>query len=290
MNNLLLTVGLLLAGAVNAMAQAAVPLQDESQFSPDRHYVYRGSGDGWVTKYDVRSSSVVATIRAGLALGNLAVSGDGQWVMVANFEPHTLVLLDSDLKLVRSYPADAIGGNYSSATATVHVARARQSFIIAFKDIAELWEISYNPKAEPIFDGLVHDYRMGEAIARPGFLGVRRTLLDEPLDGLFFDKDYRHVVGITRLEADSGRILHVVNLDVRRRIAVLALPGVPQPGSAFACSWNGAPVLAIPNSGNGTAHLIDMKKWKLVGQVPMPALLGECKVAHPARQAGEPLR
>ncbi|MDO9165376.1 MAG: cytochrome D1 domain-containing protein [Rhodoferax sp.] len=290
LKTLYLIVGLLFSGTVNAMAQADVSLHGKSRLSPDRHYVYRGTDDGWVTKYDLRSSSLVAKVRAGLAMGNLAISGDGRWVMVANTEPHTLVLLDSDLKLVRSYPADAIGGKFSSATAKVHVAPARQSFVITFKDIAELWEVSYNSKAEPIFDGLVHDYRMGEAIGRPGFLGVRRTLLDEPLDDLFFDQDYRHVAGVTWLKADGGRIVHVVNLDIRRRVAVLTLPGVPQPGSALTCSWNGAAVFAIPNSENGVAHLIDTKKWQLVGQVPMPALLGQCKAVHQTGQADETSR
>ena len=86
---------------------------------------------------------------------------------------------------------------------------------MALKDIPELWEISYDPKAEPIYDGLVHDYKMGEAIAKPGFLGVRRTPLDEPLDDFFFDQSYRHVLGATRPKAATAApTAQVVNLDV----------------------------------------------------------------------------
>ena len=38
------------------------------------------------------------------------------------------------------------------------------------KDIPEIWEISYDPDAKPIFDGYVHDYKMGEGVALAGYL------------------------------------------------------------------------------------------------------------------------
>ena len=37
----------------------------------------------------------VAEVRAGLNTRNVAVSGDGRYVMVANYLPHTLVVLDA---------------------------------------------------------------------------------------------------------------------------------------------------------------------------------------------------
>ena len=114
----------------------------------------------------------------------VAVSGDGRWVMAANDLPHTLAPFDADLNLVKTYAATTLDGKASSRVSAVYDAAPRQSFVVALKDMAELWEISYNPKAEPIFDGYVHDYKMGEAIAKPGFLGVKRTQLDEPLDDL----------------------------------------------------------------------------------------------------------
>ncbi|QNP50347.1 nitrite reductase [Diaphorobacter aerolatus] len=247
------------------------------KFTPDGRYVFFGSRDGWITKYDLWRLRVVAEVRAGLNMRNVAVSSDGRFVMAANYLPHTLALFDGDLNLVRTYEARTRDGKASSRVSAVYDAAPRNSFVVAFKDIPEIWEISYDLKAEPIHDGLVHDYKMSEAIARPGYLGVRRALVDEPLDDFFFDQGYRHVLGATRAkrdEADGSRnnqaTAQVVNLDVRRKIADLPLAGMPHLGSGITFAWNGTTVLASPNLGTGDVDVIDMKNWKPVRTLHMP--------------------
>ena len=241
------------------------------KFTPDGRYVFFGSRDGWITKYDLWRLRVVAEVRAGLNMRNVAVSGDGKWVMAANYLPHSVVLFDADLNLQKIYGAATLDGKASSRVSAVYDATPRQSFVVALKDIPELWEISYDPKAEPIYDGLVHDYKMGEAIAKPGFLGVRRTPLDEPLDDFFFDQSYRHVLGATRPKtAEGSATAQVVNLDVRRKIADLPIAGMPHLGSGITFVWNGSTVLASPNLKGGAIDVIDMKTWKPVATIPTP--------------------
>ncbi|MGD9833385.1 MAG: cytochrome D1 domain-containing protein, partial [Piscinibacter sp.] len=80
------------------------------KFSPDGRFVYFGSRDGWITKYDLWNLAVVAEVRAGLNMRNGAVSGDGQWVMAANYLPHTVALFDADLKLQRVNEAATLDG------------------------------------------------------------------------------------------------------------------------------------------------------------------------------------
>lgn len=76
------------------------------KFSPDGRLVYFASRDGWVTLYDLYNLKVVAEVRAGLNTRNLAVSDDGRWVLVGNYLPGNLVLLDArDLSLVQVIPA-----------------------------------------------------------------------------------------------------------------------------------------------------------------------------------------
>ncbi|HBD34334.1 MAG TPA: cytochrome C oxidase Cbb3, partial [Cupriavidus sp.] len=60
------------------------------KFSSDGRYVYMASRDGWVSKYDLWNLKLVAEIRAGMNTRNLAVSEDGEWVMVGNTLPQTL--------------------------------------------------------------------------------------------------------------------------------------------------------------------------------------------------------
>lgn len=241
------------------------------KFTPDGRYVFFGSRDGWITKYDLWRLRVVAEVRAGLNMRNVAVSGDGQWVMAANYLPHTVVLFDADLNLRQTYAAQTLDGRQTSRVSAVYDAAPRQSFVIALKDIPEIWEISYNPRAEPIHDGLVHDYKMGEAIAKPGFLGVRRTPLDEALDDFFFDQSYRHALGSTRPKTgDGAATAQVVNLDARRKIADLPIAGMPHLGSGITFAWQGTTVLASPNLKDGAIDVIDMQTWKPVATVPTP--------------------
>ncbi len=245
------------------------------KFTPDGRFVYFASRDGWITRYDLWNLTVVAEVRAGLNTRNIAVSADGRWVLAANYFPHTLALFDADLNLVKSYAAATLDGKTSSRVSAVYDAAPRKSFIVALKDIPELWEIAYDPKAPEIFDGLVHDYRGGEAVGKPGFLGIKRTPLDEPLDDFFFDQAYTHVLGATRATAATSAAeerpsAQVINLNIRRRIATLPLAGMPHLGSGITFAWNGTTVLASPNLRDSALDVIDMKTWKAVKTIATP--------------------
>ena len=243
------------------------------KFTPDGRFVFFGSRDGWITKYDLWNLTVVAEVRAGLNMRNVAVSGDGRWVMAANYLPRTAVLFDADLQLVKRFDATTLDGKSASRVSAVYDAAPRHSFVLALKDIPEVWEISYDPKAGPIYDGYVHDYKMGEGIAKPGYQNVRRTPLDEPLDDFFFDQSYKNVLGSTRAKpgaAGGTPTAQVVNLDARRKIAELPIAGMPHLGSGITFAWNGTTVLASPNLKDGAIDVIDMKTWKTVKTIPTP--------------------
>jgi len=226
------------------------------KFSPDGRYVYFASRDGWISKFDLWNLKTVAEVRAGINTRNAAVSGDGRYVVAANYLPHSLVVLDADLELVKVLPAP-------SRVSAVYDAAPRRSFVAAMKDAPELWEISYDPKAEPIGAGLVHDYRYKEGAFVPGFLNPRRTPLEDVLDDFFFTPDFRQVIGASR----DGKRGQVVNLDVRRAIATLELPGLPHLGSGITWERQGRRVMATPNLREGVVSVIDVADWKTIAQV-----------------------
>jgi len=233
------------------------------KFTPDGRHVFFASRDGWISKFDLWNLKTVAEVRAGLNTRNVAVSGDGKYVAVANYLPHTLVLLDADLNLVKTIAATSLDGKESSRVSAIYDAAPRHSFVAALKDMAELWEISYDEKAAPIFDGYVHDFAMGEGIAKPGFLNPRRTRLDSALDDFFFDATYANLMGASR----EGKA-QVVNLDVRRRIADLDLRGMPHLGSGITWEWQGRQVMATPNLKEGSISVIDMTTWQTLKTIP----------------------
>ncbi|MFO1286631.1 MAG: hypothetical protein U1F49_08885 [Rubrivivax sp.] len=134
--------------------------------------------------------------------------------------------------MLKRLPAASLDGRARARTAELHRVPARRSIVVAFAGLPELWEISLDPAAPPVFDGLVHDHRMGEAIGRPGYLEPRRTLLAAPLGALAIDAESGWVIGRERerdgereREAGSGasatqapRVV-LLNLDIRRAVA-----------------------------------------------------------------------
>lgn len=233
------------------------------KFTPDGRYVFFASRDGWISKFDIWNLKVVAEVRAGLNTRNAAVSSDGRYVAVANYLPGNLVIFDADLKLLKVIAGRNLKGDATSRLSAVYDAAPRKSFIIGLKDLPEIWEVSYDPAAQPFHDGYVHDYKMGEAIATPGFLNPRRTVLDVPLDDFFFTQDYANVVGASR----DGRG-QVVNLDVRRAIAALDLPGMPHLGSGISWLRDGRRVVASTNLKDAQVSVIDMQNWQTVATIP----------------------
>ena len=236
------------------------------KFTADGRYVFFASRDGWVSKFDLWNLKTVAEIRAGINTRNVAVSADGKVVAVANYLPHTLVLLDADLQLLKVIPVRDQAGGESSRVSAVYDAAPRKSFIAALKDVPEVWEISYDPRAEEIPTGKIHDFQYREGAFVPGYLNPKRTLLSEPLDDFFFTQDYTELMGAGR-EGGRGQ---VVNLDARRKAADLALPGMPHLGSGITWDWQGRRVMATPNLKEGLLSVIDLATWQTVKQIATP--------------------
>jgi mono/diheme cytochrome c family protein/DNA-binding beta-propeller fold protein YncE len=244
--------------------QSRYALHGGPKFSSDGRFVYFASRDGWISKFDMYKLETVAEVRAGINTRNLAVSADDRYVLVGNYLPQNLVLLDArDLSLIKVIPAGDEFGKGSRVSA-VYTAPPRQSFIVALKDIKEAWEISYADHPPPVYNGLVHDYRMGEGLPETGPFPVRRIKLDDYLDDFFFDQSYVNLIGASR---DGGKG-QVVNLIVGRKIADVDLPGMPHLGSGITWKWNGTTVLATPNLKAGVVSVIDMANWKTVKKIP----------------------
>jgi len=211
------------------------------KFSPDGRYVYFASRDGWISKFDIYNLKMVAEVRAGINTRNLAVSGDGRTVLVGNYLPHSLVLLNAeDLALIKVIPAVGQDGK-SSRVSAVYQAAPRGSFVAALKDAKEVWEIPYGDGKFP----------------------VRRIATDDYLDDFFFDQAYRHMIGAAR----GGKKGLVIDLDSGKKIATLDLPGMPHLGSGITWEYQGHPVLATPNLKEPLVSVIDMTTWQTIKQI-----------------------
>ena len=247
------------------------------KFSPEGRFVYLASRDGWITQYDLYNLAPVAEIRAGINTRNLAVSGDGRYVMVANYLPHTLVLLDArELVPLMVIPVRNEHGETSRVSA-VYAAPPRGSFVAALKDLPEVWEITWledrqpaafstaaagtSPGADPDRTRALRP-PAAETLSNSGTFVVRRLPLPGILDDFFFDPDYTYLIGASR--EGFGQ---VVELDSGRSRADIDLPGLPHLGSGITWEVNGRTVLATPNLKEGVVSVIDMATWRTVKRI-----------------------
>ena len=104
---------------------------------------------------------------------------------------------------------------------------------------------------------------MEEAIPAPGAFPIRRVPLSQPLDDFFFSPSYRELVGSAR----DGTHSVAINLDVRREIATLPLPGLPHLGSGITWVRDGRRVMATPHLKAGLVSVVDLKDWQVVDTI-----------------------
>ncbi|MCE1237210.1 MAG: nitrite reductase [Hyphomicrobiales bacterium] len=213
------------------------------KFTSDGRYVFFGSRDGWISKYDLWTLTVTAEVRAGLNMRNIALSSDGRWVAAANYLPSTLALFSADdLSPVKVLDvADEKGA--PSRVSAVYQAPERKSFVAALKDVGEIWEVSTQGPA-PSFE-------------------PRRIAVDEPIDDFFFDQGYRHLLGASR----DGDKAVVVRLEDGKTVATLPLPGMPHLGSGISFTHHGKRVIAAPHLKEGKISVIDPESWTVIDTI-----------------------
>ena len=221
--------------------QTRFALHGGPKYEPNGRFVYFASRDGWISKYDIYNMKTVAEIRAGINTRNIAVSGDGRHLLVGNYLPHSVVVLDADdLTPIKQYAvADSQGT--SSRVSAVYTAEPRDSFIVALKDVSEVWEIGYIQTGQDSFP-------------------IRRIVLEEYLDDFFFDPEYRYLIGAAR-SANNGQ---VIDLNKGKKIAELALDGMPHLASGITWEHGDGLAFASPDIREGKVTIIDMQSWQIV--------------------------
>jgi hypothetical protein len=175
----------------------------------------------------------------------LVLAGGRGQTPVSAHDPRTLEPL-------MRYPASA-----PSQVAAILDVAARGRFLVAFADLSELWEIAYDRDAPPVLRGLVHDYRMGEAVALPGRLTPRPFAVPSATREL--------IAGATAFEVlrvDVDGVPGVVNLDVRREIERPRLGARPR--ASTTTDWStGAGRGWLVATSDGAARLLEAPGWRV---------------------------
>jgi len=240
------------------------------KYSPDGRYVYFASRDGWISKYDIYNMKTIIEVRAAINTRNIAISSDGKYAIIGNYLPNNVVILDTEtLKPIKVIDAKDKDGN-SSRVSAVYNAPPRHSFIVALKDVKEVWEIPYSDEGGvEVYKGWAHDYRKdsGEGKVEQWKLEdafpIRRIPTADYLDDFFFDPDYINLIGASR-DSHSGQ---VINLDTKKRVATIPMAGMPHLASGITWDYQGKEIFASPNIKNGLVSVIDMESWKVIKEI-----------------------
>lgn len=207
-----------------------------------------------------------AQARSALAFDakRLAASGGRDaTVLAAGAESEVALSAHEAASLVVAYGYRLDDGRRPTASAIVDRPQ-RSRFVVAFSDLDEVWEIDYGREAAPVLRGLVHDYRMREAIELPGRYtprsfevpGATRALVAGALP---------HEV----LRVDASGALGVLNLDVRREIERPAVGAPPAPERIAAWRGTRSRGWVLADEGASTLRTLEAGTWKLVEPLPV---------------------
>ncbi len=237
------------------------------KYSPDGRFVFFASRDGWISKYDIYNRKTVSEVRAAINTRNIAISNDGKYLIVGNYLPNNVVILNtSDLSPLKVIATKDKDGN-SSRVSAVYNAPPRFSFIVALKDVKEVWEIPYSDEGGvEVFKGWAHDYKVeakAEGWKIEDQFPVRRIKTDDYLNDFFFDPDYINLIGTAR-NSHNGQ---VINLDTKKKVASIGLTGMPHLGSGITWDYQGKEVFASPNIKEGKITVIDMENWDIIKEI-----------------------
>ena len=269
------TVNIVGAGSQSRTLALRDGLLPDVHYLPDGRHALLATSSGWLLRLDLAQAQLVAEVRVGLMLRGVALSapheGLPRLLAAANAAPHTLVIVDEQLKLVKLLRVADKTGRRPSGVAAIRVAQARSSFVATLLDVPELWELSYNPKAPEIALGLVHDFQYREGYFVPGYLNPQRSTLSSPARDFLMAPDGNSALtahaGSESQPLDAGVKLRVTHLDVRRRVAEVALPGWPALDRSLLWRVGGQDRLAVPDEKLGLVSVIDPDHWALLGQL-----------------------
>ena len=197
---------------------------------------------------------------------NTATSADGRYRMVVNDLSSLTILNTHDLSPIKviSIPTRSTGSNKSSEEIiSIYTAPARQSFIVTIGDIAEVWEISYKDDPLPVYNGLMHDYRLGEGVAMESArFPISRIRLENCHPPCFDNLTIYPPSGLLIRYAEKK--IHVLQMDARREIAKIDSEDIPDLASSIILNDSNNLILATPYKNKSKISFIDMNSWKII--------------------------
>jgi hypothetical protein len=206
------------ACALHASAQVRCEARNDAALAPLHHRVWvttQAGGD--LLRYDTPGRSCELQLDGHISAWAVSAPGQPTVIAAATVAPAALVFLDTNLRELQRLQLKDRTGQQRSPICTLLVSQQRQSFVAIFSDMAELWELSYNPLAAEIGLGMVHDFQYREGHFVAGYLNPLRTALPWNVAGAGLDAE-GHMVQLRKRASAQGGDTLVIHLDVRKPV------------------------------------------------------------------------
>ena len=206
-------------------------------FSPDGNFAYHISRDGWLTKIDLRTLDPVGFVRVGESSRGTALSEDGRFVAVGNYEPPTAVFVDADtMEIVKTIDLfDYENGKRVSARAGAMVEYGNK-IIVTLKDTASVWVVDTEKRGLPITQ-YFWDIGSDDDILHDGYLTS---------DGKYF---------VVAMQESNN----VWVMDASTMTPVATVPTGKKPHTGPGATWKN--YTFVPALGEGKITAIDTRTW-----------------------------
>jgi nitrite reductase (NO-forming)/hydroxylamine reductase len=213
-------------------------------------WAYNIGRDGWLFKIDLYTLQAVTKVRAGLDSRGLAISDDGNFLIVGNYGPETAVILDAHtlqpLKVIATEGYDPDGHWVKSRVAiTSDVAPnlVGPYFIIALKEAGQVWRIDYSQPDFPIttLENVGH-------ILHDGFLS--------PDNSRFY------------LASQDDDWMVVIDVASWTLVTQIETGDTPHPGSGAVWEANGQEYGATVHAGEGRVTIWNLADNQIAAEIP----------------------
>jgi protein NirF len=220
-------------------------------FSRDARYAYIFGRDGGLSKIDILENKIVKRVmQSGNSIGG-AISQDGKWVAVSNYEPGGVKIFSAEtLELVADIPAIGANGQPSKVIGLVDAPRHR--FVFALYDADEIWIADmrdpHNPEIQK-FTNIGH--QPYDALISPDGRYYIAGLFGE--DGMALLDLWHPEKGVKRILSGYGK--------GEQKLPVFKMPHL----EGWAIAGNRA---FVPAVGRHSVLVIDTQNWQQIDEIP----------------------
>ncbi len=160
------------------------------------------------------------------SISDYAISVNNRFVLVARKQTQKLELLNAaDLNLIKVVSVKELTA-HNNKIDFIFSANSRQSFIVGIGSSNHLLEVIYEENPLPVYNGVMHDYRLGEGLVRDQSHFPIRIIKPAGKTNIPITSYYFYSLkGLLFIARD--KTVEVIQLDARQSIATMTFEDIP---------------------------------------------------------------